>query len=469
MSNSSNSPDTGNTGNMGQSDVSEETTAPLPGNAAPPSAGVAAPARPLASGQPATPSGVVLPSGPRARRTLWHVAQGLITAGAALFAYAAWATWAQAISSASVKVSDGVTTLCGPHDTGCTVRTVLVYLNPGEIGAPPLLNLWGAPGAFFAWSVLTVVGLLLCPFIWQASRPWLSRSALAVYTLWALVMTVVTAATARILSQNFASLVQQGNTQRLYVYAYNQAIPITNAQPAFGLTLAIVALGLAFVGVALSLVMTLAGGAPASTASITASLPVGGASGDGDTGTTGAARAVLPGAGAVTLGVVLWFWGFFSLPWATQGCDTTPLFLGECQGIPVSTALQFGIHGAGVALDPYIGGSNSEANVGTIETLLLVGAILILGTLWRRAINRTLCVWASLWVVVAFISALVATQGASLGVDNPARYGLSGVWRGDSGVLLSFLGLLLVLVGLVPLWAVAIRRSRLIAASEPDT
>lgn len=378
-----------------------------------------------------------------------------MTLGAALFAYAAWATWATAVANVSVRTSNGVTTLCSPQESGCMVRAGLVYLNPGEIGAPPLAGLWGAQGAFFAWSVLTMVGLLLCPFLWQGARPWLSRGALALYTLWALIVTVVTAATARTLTQPFTTLQEHGNTQHLYVFAYGQQIPIESAVTGTGLPLAIVALALAFVGVALSLVTTLFGGAPVSTAPITASLPQ--QNTDGQSG-----RAVVPGATVVTLGIVLWTWGFFLLPWATRDCDKTPLLFTTCYGIPVSSALQIGLFSLGATLDSYIG-------YYAIGTLLLVGAIFIVGAVWRRAINRTLCIWTAAWVVVAFACALVAAQGAALGVDHPALYNLGGgVWRGDSGVLVVFIALLVVIVGLVPLTAVALRRNRLIAASDPD-
>jgi len=377
----------------------------------------------------------------------WQVGQALATLGAAFFIFAAWTNWATVVSFITVRVANGVSVVCNTGDTGCQQQNALLYLNPGEIGAPPLLGALGAPSAFFAWSALTVVGLLLCPFLWQTARRWLSLTALALYTAWALVMTVLCARAGAILTQNFGALAAHGNTQSLYVIALRRTAPIQSAQVGPGLTLAIVALALAFIGVAVSIVTSLAGGAPATTAPITANLPRQGASGRAN-------RAVLPGASVVTLGLVLWGWGFFLLPWATVNCNQTPLIFTTCDGLPVWNALQVGLFSAQPTIDPYVG-------YYSIGVLLLVGAILIAGTLWRRAINRALCVWASLWLVVALIFALVASQGAALAVENPALYGLgAGVWRGDSGVLVVFLALLAVLVGLAPLWAVAERRHR---------
>ncbi len=379
----------------------------------------------------------------------WQVGHGLATLGAALFIFAAWTNWATVVALINARVANGVSVACKAGEAGCQQQNAMLYLNPGEIGAPPLLGAVGAQGAFFLWSALTVVGLLLCPFLWQRARRWLSLTALALYTIWALAMTVLCARAGAILTQNFGALAAHGNTQSLYVTALNGTVPIESAQAGPGLALAIVALALAFIGVAISIVTTLAGGAPATTAPITANIGPQGQSGR-------AARAVLPGASVVTLGLVLWAWGFFLLPWATVNCNQTPLIIGTCYGLPVSSALQIGLYSAQPTIDSYIG-------YYTVGALLLVGAIFIAITLWRRAINRALCVWASLWLVVAFAFALVASQGAALAVEKPAFYGLgAGVWRGDSGVLVVFLALLAVLVGLVPLWAVAERRHRLI-------
>ncbi len=413
----------------------------------------------LASASVGSSSGPASPprrAGLASRRALaggWHLGQGLATLGAALFVFAAWATWATAIALISVKVTNGVFVPCSATETGCQQHTSVLYLNPGEMGAPPLLGAFGASGAFFWWSVLTVVGLLLCPFLWQAARPWLSRLALGLYTLWALAMTVICARAGAILTQNFGAIAAHGAAQTLYVYAIDRTVAIQSAQVGPGLSLAIVALALAFAGVALSIVTTLAGGAPVTTAPITANLSQ-------TTDGRRAARAILPGASVVTLGLVLWVWGFFLLPWATVNCNQTPLLIGVCYGLPVSSALQIGMYSPLPTIDSYIG-------VYAIGALLLLGAIFIAITLWRRAINRTLCLWATLWLLVSFAFALVASHGAALAVEHPASYTLeAGVWRGDSGVLVVFLALLMILVGLVPLWAVAQRRSRRIAATD---
>jgi hypothetical protein len=159
----------------------------------------------------------------------------------------------------------------------------------------------------------------------------------------------------------------------------------------------------------------------------------------------------LPGVGAVSGGLLVWAWGFFLLPWASLNCTQTPVLVAQCQGLPVASALQAGLLATRTIFDP-------AAAPYAISGLLLVGAALALGTVWRREITRTLCAWLSGWVVFALACALIAINGAQRVVHDAPSVGLpAGSWRGDMGVLLVFLGLLLVIIGLAPMWAIAVR------------
>jgi hypothetical protein len=175
----------------------------------------------------------------------------------------------------------------------------------------------------------------------------------------------------------------------------------------------------------------------------------------------GAGRHVrsLPGSGTITGGLLLWAWGFFLLPWATVNCTKAPLLVGSCQGLPVASALQIGLGAARTVFDP-------SAALVALTGLLLVGALVILLAVWRRDITRTLCVWASLWLALALGCAALAVIGAQQVVSNAPAVGLpTGDWRGDTGVLVVFLALLLVAIGLIPLWAVAVRATQRRAAA----
>jgi hypothetical protein len=168
----------------------------------------------------------------------------------------------------------------------------------------------------------------------------------------------------------------------------------------------------------------------------------------------------LPGAGAITGGLLLWAWGFFLLPWATLNCAKTPLLIGSCQGLPVTSALQIGLGAMRAAFDP-------SAALYALTGLLLTGALVILLAVWRSDITCTLCVWASLWLALALGCAALAVAGAQQVVSDAPAVGMpTGDWRGDTGVLIVFLALLLVAIGLIPLWAVAVRATQRQAAAR---
>ncbi|MEO7001188.1 MAG: hypothetical protein ABI274_05290, partial [Ktedonobacterales bacterium] len=384
--------------------------------------------------------GAPLTSRERNRR----IGLGLLTAGALLFAYAAWTPW---------FLAGGSTPTLPPP--------VIVGLNPGEIAAPPLAMLYGAQTAFLIWSILSVLGLLLTPLLWQRSAPILKVVGAVAWLTWLVGIIYLSSITIRTLTQNFALL----NPSYVTVLPASNYEPYTilTTQPAFGVWLALLALLAAGVGgfVALtSWVRSLTRRfLTASAPDTTVVLPVGGASAAPQAASTGeggqpSLRATLPGAGALTGGMLLWVWGFFLLPWATLNCTQIPLLMGSCQGLAVNSVLSIGIFDAKVngqqVIDPAIG-------LFAIGALLLGGAAFTLIGVWRRDITRTLCIWASLWLLLAVASALLAIHGASVIVARPTAFQLqNGIWRGDTGVLVVFLGLLLVAVGLIPLWAVAV-------------
>ena len=398
------------------------------------------------SGLPRLRRGPHLPLPPRERNR--RIGLGLLTAGSLLFAYAAWTPWFLAAGTQ-------------PNNS----NIVEVGINPGEIAAPPLVALYGAQTAFFLWSVFSVVGLLLAPLLWQRSAPILKGIGVVAWLIWLVSAAYISSVTIRTLNQDFAHLTPSYTTP-LPVYNV-MAYTILHAQPAFGLWLALLALLAAGVGGFVALASwgrtlpgrLLGGNAP----DTTAVLPVGAAGSSAapasaDPSETPSLRATLPGAGALTGGMLLWVWGFFLLPWATLNCTQVPLLVGSCQGLAVNSVLRIGMLDAQVSgqqvIDPAMG-------LYAIGALLLGGAAFILIGVWRRDITRTLCIWATMWLALAVASALLAIHGASLTLAKPTAVGLpNGVWRGDTGVLVVFLGLLLVGVGLIPLWAVAVVRQR---------
>jgi hypothetical protein len=376
--------------------------------------------------------------GARAVRLYALLARLTATLCAALLFYVAWAPLATAVTSGDLRIAP----------TGPMYRFSLAA---AELGAPPLYAMFGE-SFFGVWSALTIAGLLLSPLLWSRSPRWLQWLTSVLYACWFVAITGILIGVAQMILIGLPERLHLGAGPYLTtLYPYGTRVAIYTITPTFGLWLG-----------ALGALLGLAAAALAVMAFVTrqrASVPVI-PSVQGEIVTPGASRAArsLPGAGAITSGLVLWAWGFFLLPWATLNCSQAPLLIGTCRGLPVTSALQIGLGATQAIFDP-------TAALFAITGLLLVGAIAILVAVWRRDITRTLCAWASLWLALALTSAGLAVGGAQHVVSNAPSVGQpTGDWRGDAGVLVVFLALLLVAIGLIPLWAVAVRAAQRHAA-----
>ncbi len=370
-------------------------------------------------------------------RRLALAARIAATVGGLLFFLAAWIPWATAITS-------------GDLNKGPSGQLYSYSLTATELGAPPLAALVDPASAYAYWSFLTFLGALLAPLLWQRTRPWLVWVAAALYTLWAAICALVLIQTATLLFQTVPALSHAANGPYITtLQPYNVRLKIYATAPAFGLYAAILALAAALVALVLVALAMRASPPVARRRPPTVHGEVA-PSGETAAGVTRAKRS-LPGVGAVSGGLLLWAWGFYLLPWASLNCTQTPLLVGQCQGLPVASALQAGLIASRAIYDP-------TAAPYAISGLLLVGAGMALITVWRREITRTLCAWLSGWVVFALACALIAINGAQIIVHDAPSVGVpAGDWRGDMGTLVVFLGLLLVIIGLAPLWAIAIR------------
>lgn len=358
------------------------------------------------------------------------------TIGGLLFFLAAWIPWATALTSGDL--SKGAS---GPQYT--------YNLTGAEFGAPPLSSWLGDPGsAFIWWSLLTAAGATLAPFLWQRTRPWLVWVAGLLYAVWAALCAAVLIQTSVIISQTIPALRHAVNgPYAMTLEPYNIPIKVYTAAPGFGLYLA----GLALLAPLAALVFAALANL-ASPPSLRLRTPTvhGEVAPSASQANTPVARS-LPGIGAVSGGLLLWAFGYFTQPMATLNCTQTPLLIGSCEGLPGYRALPLGLYASRALFDPIAG-------VWAINGLLLAGAALAIGALVRREITRTLCSWLTGWLIFALICILVATIGAQQAVHNAAGVGLTtGNWRGDVGAVFVFLGLLLVIIGLIPLWAIAVR------------
>jgi hypothetical protein len=365
------------------------------------------------------------------------------TLGGLLFFFAAWIPWASALTSGDLRQGGS-----GPR--------YLYAITPAELGAPPLASALGSSTAFAAWGLLTALGVLFTPLLWQRVRPWLVWVGAILYLLWGALAAIVLLETCLILFQTIpAQTHADGGPYTTTVQPSGAQLAFYAATPAAGAYLSALALLIALAALVLAVVglltnppsfrqnpVTIHGEvATATHGSISSVSPSSAVS----------ARRALPGAGAVTGGMLLWLWGFFLLPWATLNCVQTPLLAGHCEGLPGFATFPLGLYSLSAVVDPNIA-------LWAANGLMLIGAALALAGVWTREITRTVCAWLTGWLIFTLASSLVALHGVQVSVSNPTSVGLAaGTWRGSLGTLIVFLGLLLVIIGIAPLWALAVR------------
>ncbi len=180
----------------------------------------------------------------------------------------------------------------------------------------------------------------------------------------------------------------------------------------------------------------------------------------------------LASAGVATVGVVVWEGGFFTLPWATQGCSglhfaLNHFFTGTCAGLDSADMLSRWSAASGLANVQY-SGENPFA------VLLAAAAIVVI---WATVLSllvaaMSVCAVALLWLgpqgsgryglllfclIASGFYALAAWQGAGVALAHPTMftydYVATGPWVYGPGVAVTFTGLALAALGLVGAFA----------------
>jgi hypothetical protein len=353
------------------------------------------------------------------------VARLLALGGAALFTVAVWLPWI-------------IVTAAPVGNEGQISSSVRLALTPGSVGAPPLDSAFGAQGALFVWSALTVLGIALAALAWmRVSRPiaWMITSG---YALWLLVTLIFSITSAQYLLQSTnISFQEVGQTSGSITF---QALfdSASNRTPQIGLWLSIIALLICLFGAWL-----LISAARRATPSVEmlATMPR-------PTGQT-------PGAGTLTFGLVVWAVGFLWMAWASLGCPSFVLVSATCTGLGSDGAMGYAISRSDfLTLDP-------NAGKYAISILLALGALFIGIAVWRRGVSTALCGWTTVWLLAAAAFGTLAWYGVNLVVNDPTLASGGGSWRGESGILFTAGALLVCLVGVGLLWfALLFRRTQ---------
>lgn len=358
---------------------------------------------------------------PRPARTSgWAFSRLLVTLGAVLFAYAVWIPWE-------------IVTFSVP--SGTNAPSVGVAVSFGVATSLRLATVTDQSTAIFLTSLFAVLGILLAPLLWRRSDSLLGAIATHLLGIWLLFATVLTIEMRTLdatLLKGFSPQAVSGVADVQYQYEV-------------GFWLAIAALVLLWVGIALLLFSEWRMHA------FWHGLP-----GMGDE----RSRAAIPGTALLTLGLLIWAYGFLSAAWLTFNCSTSvPLLFGTCQGLDANGVMNTAIGQAGLSQGSLIVAVDPEVARYAISLLLGGGALLVLLGAWQRAKSLTYSIWATLWLLAAIaFSALTyygVTQLTAPGAQLPK--GVTNV-SGAVGILATIVGLAFVLIGLIPFWIVALRR-----------
>ena len=350
-----------------------------------------------------------------AQRVL-RVAAVLGFLGCALFAAASWLPWFV------------VTLRPANQPLGASYAPLLV--DPGQLGAPPLDQIFGLGGGVFFWSLLSVLGLLLYPLLWRRGGGRLGWWALVVYLLWLLCATAVTFYLV-VASAHFAG---GGRAITLVGYGRQQPFLANSSQLRQGCVLAGVGLVLAWMVPFLPLAIAGRHGWRAWRAYLA----------DSPHRVEG---LYLGGRGLLVAGVALWLFATLEMPWVTLNCGAAPLLVGSCTGLSFSGVATVALAQHPSALfDPLLA-------LHAMNLLLGLGALLILLGVWRLAIGRAFCGWATLWLAVASGFYVVGYVGVNLVRTQFGAKGLvSGAWTGSAGVYAGMLALAFGWLGILLFW-----------------
>jgi hypothetical protein len=355
-----------------------------------------------------------------ARSAGWVFSRLLVTLGALLFAYAVWVPWE-------------LVTFGTPSTTSAPSAQVAVSFSVATIMR--LATVTDQPTAIFLVSLFAVLGILLAPLLWRRSDSLLGAIATHLLGIWLLFATVFTFE-----AFSLDTLVLKGIRPEAV-----SNVASVQYQYAIGLWLAIAALALLWVGIVLLLfsewrMHAFWHGLPS----------LDGAS----------VRAAIPGTALLTLGLLIWAYGFVSAAWLTFNCNTSvPLLFGTCQGLDANAVISTVLNQSEASQSSLILAVDPEVAHYAISLLLGGGALLVLLGAWQRVRSVTYSTWATLWLLTAVAFGALTyygvTQLTAPGAQLPK--GVSGV-TGAIGILATIVGLAFTLIGLIAFWIAAFRQ-----------
>ncbi len=365
------------------------------------------------------------------QRAIWRLALGMMIAAGMLGWIAGFAPWTAPNSN-----SDPALIVLGR------------LLRPSLLQHPALVR----PIFAVVWIIYTALGFACALGLATRLSPRMRQTLLLVYAGW--LLTVIASAllfSVELVTGHNMFLVRPGPS------GPSRPFSAAALAPAAGLWLAWLTALLGGVGIALAYKAGLRRlmAAPSAPSAPVRPIPRG--------------RFELASAALATVGVVVWECGFFTLPWATQGCTGIHLslnhyYLGTCAGLDSADMLSRWSALSGVA---NLGGDASNllsaaaailANATLLSMLVAVVTLWAVARLWAGPTGARRYGWLVCCLIISVATALLAWQGAANAVAHagPFAYGVTAPWVYGPGVLVTFAGMAGAALGL----AGAIARGR---------
>jgi hypothetical protein len=373
-----------------------------------------------------------------AMRASWALPRLLAACASLVVSFAVWSPWLVATLQ---PAPDAPSRSFYLDATGGIPLALMLISGPGtNPGAP--ISMY--PRATFVINVALIVvsalGILLAPLLWQRTRTRALRLALIAYGLWLVTAAVVP------LGLEAASVVA---LVRLYHQAGRAAVGTTYS-PGFGLLLLLAGLVLGWI----ALVLLARQRDPTPDATSTALVP-----------TRQSSRWA--GLALVSAGLAVWGVGFLAVPWAQVNCSAVPVTFnhfveGACAGLDAGDALS-ALVASRVAQSVW----DWYGGIYALYGVLIGGGLLALVALWRRWSSLSTRIWLVIWLATATVVSALSYRGVShIAAEAPVlSVSATGAWRGATGIPMAWLGLFLAWLGLVALDTAARRRAAPVSTS----
>jgi hypothetical protein len=285
-------------------------------------------------------------------------------------------------------------------------------------------------GQFAVYALITFGGLALLPLLWRPLSPRRNTAVRWIYAIWLALLTLLALARLPDLRQ-FLSQLPTGTAPQTYTLEAAHILPGVVVFP-LGVLISCAALTLM-----LREQLPLESPAPASRT-----------------------RWQWASAVVLTVGVLVWGIGFYLMPEAVTATCPTVIF----------SVTQFA-HGACAGLDSdQVRAAAGYAGIGPIASMLnalgnnfallvATGCITALGG-WTRHLSVATLAWLATWPALALGVAFVALQGVDAVAQRNFRLTVaSGAdWHMASGMVVTFAGIGLVVLGQLGLWRELVRR-----------